>query len=788
MSSTLKSLLAAVATVTCLAAGPSSQQNLFPAFPDEYTVVLWPFDETEYPHATLTDASVNEFDLTLMSGGHLDKGRFGQALRVSPGEGAAVSFATSKGGAGPMKNPPPNGKPSGLWGPTTAPGSLMSALSNGNWTIEFWIRLETRPRERQVVIDLGDGLERGFSLELLDQGQRFLVSNTYGGFAAVCGSNALLLGSGNWRHVAFTHEAGLVRHFLDGKLQAEAQTSPLPRQPLAPVIAFAERLVHFEKAGWTWERPDPWRKEHRFNLALGEDRKGQGRIDGALDELRISKVIRYQGEFPLPGSHTYNYGPGAPSVHRANGQPLLFTKSPVPPRPLDLGSRKHLFIDTALLESVKNARVVSNPPRDRRVLNFQPGHSAWRPSVVDVDGKVYMYCPEGYSGKRGWTHLRISEDGVNFETPELHIYENYPDCVLTEVPFYGTFFKDLNPDAPIWARYKLTAWSSQRGCYLYVSPDGIHWRRNQSAMLPIESGGGVETFWDDQLGLYRSYVRRDVSFNSREGPSAPAPARKLCMFETDEITKVWPFRKLRDPYFEGATFPALTGEGPVVFEATEAGQVYRSRAIKYPWAPDTYLAFVWRFNLRDQTRRVDLGTSRDGGTLWRFFAPGSWYVEPWNADEVMSIYGLIRRGDEIWQYVDYGAAHGGGSDKRVYARFTQRLDGFTSLDASQETGTATSRLFTFSGDRLLLNVAARDALRAELRNERGEPLPGFTLTECDPVRTDAIRQTVTWKGNHNVAALAGKPVRLHFEMRDTKLFAMQFCKGPPGRDYCATYK
>jgi hypothetical protein len=104
--------------------------------------------------------------------------------------------------------------------------------------------------------------------------------------------------------------------------------------------------------------------------------------------------------------------------------------------------------------------------------------------------------------------------------------------------------------------------------------------------------------------------------------------------------------------------PAVTCEGPIVFAPDKNGQVYRTRAIKYPWAPDTYLAFVWRLG-EGERRQVDLGVSRDG-VHWNCYADKTWYLTPGQDEEVLSLYGLIRRGDQIWQYFDYGGAHGGG--------------------------------------------------------------------------------------------------------------------------------
>ena len=53
---------------------------MFPTFADDHTVALWLFDEGYYPHTTLTDAGVNEYDLHLQDGGRLVEGKFGKAI------------------------------------------------------------------------------------------------------------------------------------------------------------------------------------------------------------------------------------------------------------------------------------------------------------------------------------------------------------------------------------------------------------------------------------------------------------------------------------------------------------------------------------------------------------------------------------------------------------------------------------------------------------------------------------------------------------------------------------
>jgi hypothetical protein len=105
---------------------------------------------------------------------------------------------------------------------------------------------------------------------------------------------------------------------------------------------------------------------------------------------------------------------------------------------------------------------------------------------------------------------------------------------------------------------------------------------------------------------------------------------------------------------------------------------------------------------------------------------------------------------------------------------TQRLDGFVSLDAEDEAGTIVTGLLIFEGSKLALNVAATGVVRVGLLNEVGESLSGFDASSCDPISSDSVGHVVTWNGNSNVDALAGRIVRVKFEMQNSKLYAFQF--------------
>ena len=74
-------------TVVCPPEYDGPPAELFPTFSDDHTVVLWLFDDPEYPNATLGDAGGNEYDLRLMGGGELGSGRgwHGPAFRAQIG-------------------------------------------------------------------------------------------------------------------------------------------------------------------------------------------------------------------------------------------------------------------------------------------------------------------------------------------------------------------------------------------------------------------------------------------------------------------------------------------------------------------------------------------------------------------------------------------------------------------------------------------------------------------------------------------------------------------------------
>ena len=748
----------------------AGEENLFPTFADSHTVALWLFDEEMYPATTLLDAGENRFDLRVMDDGELVEGKFGRAFRV---DGAhAISFAGFEGTIPQDCMRGEDEDPSGFWSPTIAPGVLCQTLAGGDWTFEFWARFPSTSGN-VVIIDLGDKYDNGYTVTLKSGGSEFEIDDYYAGLKAVCPSS---VPAGQWVHIAFTKSGSTVNHFINGAQQSACSVSSISTQPVPAVIIPLDRAggegdtCDRDAPGFSVSSSPEWCRQHRFNVALGQDRHASNRLNGILfDEMRFSDVVRYSDSFSVPTSLARKFGaygatPSSPVV--PDGAPLRFVSGS--PSPIQLGGDKYIFIDDAIVDTGRsgNYQLRMNPPTNEQRLNRSVDG---RPSVYDgPDGKVYMLNPEGYSSAEGIVHLWRSEDGLNLETTNWQIHGNN-DYVLYGQPMYGCAFKDLNPAAPEEEQYKLTAWVGNRGICSFLSSDGIHWRRNESLMIPLRSGGGAETFYDDQQGGYECILKRDSSYGSGSG-------RRAVMFKTTEWMKPWPFNKLSRPYYEGWPFPCVTDEGPIIIAPNSAGQVYRTRAIKYPWADDAYLAFIWRYQNDGDDRYVDLGVSRDG-EHWEYYADQGWYMDPASQQtrRVRSYYGMLRRNsdhphnvtgqDEIWQYAHY--------DDVADTRMVQRLDGFVSLDAGGSS-TVVTRPLTFEGGELVLNVKADGTTRVALLSEDEQELPGFGLSDCNPITTDSVDHIVTWNGRSSVSRHTGSVIRLKFEMQNTKLYAFQF--------------
>ena len=222
---------------------------------------------------------------------------------------------------------------------------------------------------------------------------------------------------------------------------------------------------------------------------------------------------------------------------------------------------------------------------------------------------------------------------------------------------------------------------------------------------------------------------------------------------------------------------------------------------------NVYLGFVWVFwisnaSLYDRGKHdgpmtLQLACTRDLRD-WRRCGGRKQIIEQglarkpphqdWDSGGITTASRPIIVGDEVWLYYGgHNITHGDrslyfGDDPRrgteatgAIGLATWRLDGFMSVNAGDHPGSLTTKPFVFGGDRLVVNVDAKNGrFAAEILDATGEPIPGLDTASCDAFTGDSVRHTVTWRGKSDVSSLRGSPVCVRFGLVNVKLCSYQF--------------
>jgi hypothetical protein len=173
--------------------------------------------------------------------------------------------------------------------------------------------------------------------------------------------------------------------------------------------------------------------------------------------------------------------------------------------------------------------------------------------------------------------------------------------------------------------------------------------------------------------------------------------------------------------------------------------------------------------------------------LWgeAFLRPGL-QGERWLNRNNMTAWGMVRTKATIPGCPDelslYSTENYYSKEPDRLRRMTVRLDGFVSVNAPWSEGSVLTKPLTFAAaagggaTRLLVNASTSGSgfIKCEVCDKDGVPVPGFSLAESVETYGDGIELEMKWKDGGDLAALAGKPVVLHFELKDADLFAYRF--------------
>lgn len=456
--------------------------------------------------------------------------------------------------------------------------------------------------------------------------------------------------------------------------------------------------------------------------------------------------------------------------------------------PVQIGNRREIFVDNYLLDKLSGSFIrLHNPHNEGAVLKFDKpweGHFSGYCTIIK-DGSLYRAYYRGVrsSGSDGRdeevTCYAESKDGISWTKPDLGIKmvggsTSNNTILANEPPVTHNFspFIDTNPKAKPGEKYKALGGTGKSGLMAYVSADGIHWKKAQQESV-------------FRKGLFDS---QNVSFWSE------SEQKYVCYFRSWTGDGYKGFRSVSrttSPDFFNWSDPVA-----MTFGDTPMEHLYTQQTSPYFRAPHIYVAIGARFmpNRKvvsdEQAVKLNVNpqyyndcsdavmlTTRGGSSYDRTFMES--YIRPgvglanWVSRSNYPALNVVQTSDtEMSVYVNEEYAQPTAHLKR----YSMRLDGFTSLSAPFKGGEVLTKAFVFTGSQLEINysTSAAGEIKLELQNEKGEPIPGFSLDDCQTIIGNEIKRVVSWKGKEDLSAWSSKPVRLRIFLKDADLYSLKF--------------
>jgi hypothetical protein len=481
-----------------------------------------------------------------------------------------------------------------------------------------------------------------------------------------------------------------------------------------------------------------------------------------------------------------------------------------PPEVIIIDVGRQLFVDDFLIEKTTMKRTFHKPEYHRANPVIKPD-KPWEDKSVgwfaapfsggawyDPDDKLFkMWYTGGFLAS---TCYATSKDGIHWDKPKLDVQKG-TNIVLEPVAEgrrrvdTTTVWLDHNAKDPS-ERFKYFATEATEGWGLTyrVSADGIHWSEPKAK---VEIWGDRTTaFYNPFRKVWVLSQRTETANEERsrsylEASTAEEMMSKVTYNEIDELggkSVHWTGADDLDPRHTDLKYndipPQLYNLDAGPYESLMVGQFS-------VWqGPENHICGEFKLQKRND---ILLGFSRDGFHWDRpyreRFISCTWDEKNWRYGNVQSVAGgPLVVGDKLYIYFTGRAKpsddrEGWDADAATGLAVLRR-DGFASMDAGEREETLTTRLVTFKGKHLFVNVdCPKGELKAEVLKEDGDVIEPFTLKNCEAVSCDKTLVEVNWQENKDLAALAGKPVRFRFALRNGSLYSFWVSGDKSGASY-----
>jgi hypothetical protein len=493
--------------------------------------------------------------------------------------------------------------------------------------------------------------------------------------------------------------------------------------------------------------------------------------------------------------------------------------------PIDVG--RQLFVDDFLIEKTDLQRTY-HPAEKYSGNPVLTSSDDWRQSAAGtLQGGVFydpfeerfkiFYMDNTGARYAGHKKVAVSKDGIDWSFPHLGLYSGLystetGELIEPRAQSDNTFL--LQPSGPgragdqdsIWLdaetkdpsqRYKFLVYYRGRkftdgkehpgetGYYLCtISED---YKISSEQIMANRRPGGdyssiaynpfrkkwIHSIRDGGLARYRSYLEHEDYMKSYEWSNS------VFWAESDEQDEA----QLTIPEFDFK--PQLYSLNVVAYESIMLGGFQIQRCGN----KQARERKMWKIT------DIHMGYSRDGFHFYRppkrdAFIQATRKEGTWDRGYLHIPPGICTVvGDKLYFYYTGCFSGINGEKGETYSGCaiglaTLRRDGFASMDAGQAEGSLTTRPVRFKGNYMFVNVdCPKGELRAELLDENDQPIAPFTLANCQPVKTDSTLYQMAWKGADELAALAGKPVKIRFTLTNGELYAFWVSPDKSGASY-----
>ncbi len=296
--------------------------------------------------------------------------------------------------------------------------------------------------------------------------------------------------------------------------------------------------------------------------------------------------------------------------------------------------------------------------------------------------------------------------------------------------------------------------------FFAVSADGIRWKTEEEPSLMLPSDTLNTCRYDPLSQSYIAYVR--VWKNGRRVVS----------------------RVQSDDYHCFSQKPVVVLEPDLSWPLSL--DVYTNSRVNYPDSNEVMM-FPGVYDRFEDRRKVFFAVSEDDHS-W------SWAAEPcirdcgradgWDAGDLNPGTGMVYLGEDrvalpvmvCDEPHKYPRTSGSSLGKLGWLTWER---GRIGCICAERVGEFSTPPMICTGTKLLLNletVKRSGVVQVEIQAEDGKPIPGFTMSEADPITGNELAHCVTWKGNDNLSCLLNRVIKLRLYLRLARIYSFEFKK------------